>query len=68
MEEIELGESYRDVASRFVGVATGRAEYLYDGPSVRLTAQKGTETIVETWIPQGRLEHVGDRAAGFVSS
>lgn len=61
----ELGQIYRDVASRFVGVATGRAEYLGAGVQIQLTAQKGTETVVEVWVHEGRLEPADERQPGF---
>jgi hypothetical protein len=54
---INLGSKYRDKASGFVGVATGRAEYLDDSPGVRLTAETGAGTKMEdVWFPEGRCE------------
>lgn len=66
---IELGKTYRDVASGFTGMATGRAEYLEDTPSIRLTARAGSASaVVHEWFPEGRLELVDATQPGFASA
>ena len=65
-EEIVLGETYRDKASGFVGMATGKAEYLGDTPSVRLTANTGPNVaVVHEWFPPDRLVIQSDKPTGF---
>lgn len=63
---IELGQVYRDPITGFVGTATARAEYLYDTPNVRLTAETGQEDLSERWITESRLvPHEKDKPHGF---
>lgn len=64
--KVVLGNRYVDRVTGFVGVATGRAEYLADTPSVRLTAQTGQDDLKERWVTEGRVdEHAGDPPAGY---
>lgn len=63
-----LGRVYRDRISGFVGTAVGRAEYLYDSPSVQLVANTGPTGDGKTrWIEEARLEEHADQAAGFTA-
>lgn len=64
-EQVELGKGYRDVASGFVGVAIGRAEYLYEGPSVLVIAETRQASVDSRWIAEARLEPVAPGSTGF---
>jgi hypothetical protein len=58
---VKLGEKGRDRVTGFTGTVTGRAEYLDDTPSLRLTAQTGpTADLKERWVSEGRVEPVDD--------
>jgi hypothetical protein len=63
-----LGEKGRDRVTGFVGVVTGRAEYLEDTPSLRLTATLGpTDDLKERWVAEARVDPADDDPppAGF---
>lgn len=57
MTPIHLGESYTDTITGFTGVATGRAEYLFESPSVKLErhVDAGGDADEDIWISELRL-------------
>lgn len=56
---VRLGEKYRDAITGFKGVATARAEYLHDSPSIKIEANTGPSADKkEQWISETRLEPV----------
>lgn len=61
-----LGSRARDTVTGFTGIVTGRAEYLADTPSIRLTAENRQEDLKERWVAEARCEPADDdRKAGF---
>lgn len=65
-EQFDLGSRARDTVTGFTGVVTARAEYLADGPSLRLTAENGQEDLKERWVAEKRCELATDKTSpGF---
>lgn len=62
----ELGKRYRDVVSGFVGVATGRADYLYTTSQIRLVAETGPAgDAKERWVEEAQVVEDSLPSAGF---
>lgn len=60
---LELGKTYRDKITGFVGIATGQASYLNDTPSVRLEGKVNTDGKVPSeWVHEARCEEVQGEA------
>ena len=60
---IVLGSKVQDCVTGFAGIATARAEYLHDSPSVRVEAFCGDGgKPVEQWISESRLDAMLDAA------
>ena len=60
---IVLGAKVQDCVTGFTGIATARAEYLHDSPSVRVEAFCGDGgKPVEQWISESRLDAMLDAA------
>lgn len=57
IEEIRLGDTYRDKVTGFEGVVTARAEYLYEPDRVQL----------EPLVP-GTVDQISDSARWFVAT
>lgn len=58
MGKIKLGTQVIDSVSGFSGVATGRAEYLYENPIIRVQAIKlniDGSIISDEWFPENQL-------------
>jgi hypothetical protein len=66
-ERVRLGSYVRDSITGFAGVATARTEYVYDAPSVRVTAvDTWQDDLRERWVTEARLVVVdGERPPGF---
>jgi hypothetical protein len=65
VNEVTLGQRYRDVATGFEGTAIGRAVYLYEEASVLVIAETKQAAADSRWIAENRLEPANGRAAGF---
>lgn len=64
----DLGTTYRDTITGFIGIATARTEYLGNTPSVRLEAVTEQGDAKERWVNESRLEESRDRPdAGFAA-
>lgn len=55
---IKLGTRVRDKETKFEGLVTARAEYLYDEPSVLVESVDGTGRPIEWWYKENRVEEV----------
>jgi len=65
-QQVILGDRYRDAVTGIVGVATARAEYLNDNPSicVEFSVDDNGRPIDSRWISEGRLERLPDDQQG----
>lgn len=61
----KLGDKYRDRITGFEGTATGRAEYLYEEPSVQITRADGSGKPESVWLAEGRLDPAEHESPGF---
>ena len=57
---IKLGTKIRDKETKFNGVVTARAEYLYDEPSVLVESIDSTGRPIEWWYKESRVEVIED--------
>ncbi len=63
---ISLGAKVTDSITGFKGVATGRAEYLHNGASIRITAcELNAGKPMEEWFDEQRIVVTERPAAGF---
>lgn len=53
--DIVLGELYKDSVTKFLGVATGRAEYLNSNPRVLLERMDDSGSLASEWFDESRL-------------
>jgi len=60
-----IGDMAKDVVSGFMGRVTGRAEYLYGPPVVRIEALSLSSDgqIVENWLPEAQVMVVEEPGA-----
>lgn len=59
---IKLGMEVKDIETGFTGIATARAEYLYNPPQILLEGIDTTGRPIEWWIPEARAQEVADEA------
>ena len=55
---IKLGTRVRDKETKFEGVVTARAEYLYDAPRVLVENIDSTGRPIECWYDETRVGDV----------
>lgn len=67
MTSVELGETYADKVTGYVGVATARNEIYCGTTNVKIERLDKSGNIEELWLPEERLqEHDGSqRGVGF---
>lgn len=53
---IKLGTRVKDKETKFEGLVTARAEYLYDEPSVLVESVDSTGRPIEWWYKESRVE------------
>lgn len=60
---IELGVKVRDKETKFEGLVTARAKYLYDEPSVLVESIDSTGRPIEWWYKESRVEAISEEDA-----
>ena len=63
---IKLGTKVRDKETKFEGVVTARAEYLYDSPRVLMENVDSTGRPIEWWQNEARVEEVTTWTKNFL--
>ena len=58
---IKLGTRVRDKETKFEGIVTARAEYLYDRPKVLIENIDSTGRPIEWWYDETRVEEIAER-------
>ena len=56
-DDVVLGNKYEDKVTGFIGVATGKAVYLYDQPFVQIEALVDNKPESK-WITIGRIKPI----------
>ena len=57
---IKLGTRIRDKETKYEGIVTARAEYLYDEPSVLVESIDSTGRPIEWWYKENRVEEIAE--------
>ena len=65
---IPLGSTVSDKISGWVGIVTGRSEYLFQSPNVMVTPKeiKDGQPIGGAWFDESRFEVIEERRPGLI--